>query len=123
MKINDLTIGEAKELANIFGGNSIGNNSPLIGKKVIVRTYSAGNWFGVLDTKDGDEVYIKNARRMWYWKAKESISLSACAIYGVSSESKICAPVDLVWLQAVEIMPCTEESISSLEDAPNVEAR
>lgn len=94
----------------------------MIGKKVIIRTYSAGVWFGELEQKDGNEVILKNGRRMWKWWAKESISLSAVAKYGIKQDqSKICAPVD-VWLEAIEIIPCSDEAIELIEGSENVEA-
>ncbi|STY93815.1 BRO family protein [Moraxella bovis] len=75
------------------------------------------------EQKAGNEVILKNARRMWKWWAKEGISLSACALYGVKhDDSKIVEPVESVWLEAIEIIPCTDVAIQSLEDAPHVEA-
>lgn len=124
MNINELTIGQAKELACLFQAK---NNSQslncMIGKKVIIRTYSAGVWFGELEQKSGDEVILKNARRMWRWWAEQSISLSAVAIYGIKHDkSKIIESVPAVWLEAIEIIPCTEQAIISLEGAPHVDA-
>lgn len=124
MGINDLTIGQAKELVNIFQnpGNSDSKGlNGFIGKKVIIRTYSAGVWFGLLDQKAGSEVILANARRMWRWWASETISLSGCAKYGIQiSKSKIVEPVDYVWLEAIEILPCTDIAIKSIEGAPSV---
>lgn len=98
--------------------------SSMIGKKVIVRTYSAGVWFGTLSEKDGAEVILTNARRMWYWHAAESISLSGCALYGIKQDkSKIVAPVASVWLEAIEIIPTTEVATASIENAPPVEQK
>jgi hypothetical protein len=128
MSIDSLTIGEAKQLASLFGGQSRASQglnclNCMIGKKVIVRTYSAGVWFGELEQKAGNEVIIKSARRMWKWWAAESISLSAVAIYGVKhKESKIVEAVPLVWLEAIELIPCSDAAIKSLESAPNVKA-
>lgn len=126
MNINDLTIGQAKELAAMFGqqNQSYHGLSAMIGKKCIVRTYSAGVWFGEIEKKAGNEVIVKNARRMWQWWAAESISLSAVAIHGILQEkSKICEAVDAVWLEAIEIIPCTDKAIDSIERAPNVKAQ
>jgi len=128
MNINELTIGEAKELANLFGSNNNQNRSvtlnTMLNKKVIIRTYSAGVWFGLLSEKSGNEVILKDARRMYRWWAKESISLSAVAIYGVKHDkSKIVEPVKSVWLEAIEIIPCSENAIESLESAENVKAQ
>lgn len=95
----------------------------MIGKKVIVRTYSAGVWFGTLTEKDGNEVILGGARRMWRWWAAESISLSAVSIHGINqAKSKIVQGVESVWLEAIEIIPCTDVAIGSLEGAENVEA-
>lgn len=46
-----------------------GINDYAIGKEVIIRTYSAGVWFGVLKQKAGNEVILTKARRMWKWWA------------------------------------------------------
>ena len=119
MDINNLTIGQAKELSAIFNSqtNPAGLNS-MIGKKCIIRTYSAGVWFGELHQKSGDEVILRNARRMWQWHTKKSISLSSIAIHGIDeSKSKIAEPVGLQWLKAIEITPCTDAAVTSLENA------
>ena len=125
MNINELTIGEAKELASMFGGNTSNDGlNDMVGKKVIIRTYSAGNFFGTLSKKLGNEVILTNARRLWYWKAAKEISLSAVSLYGLNcGESKIVAPVESIWLEAVEIIPCTDVSIKSIEGAAHEQAR
>ena len=51
-KIDDLTIGEAKKLAALFSTNSPTKSlNGFVGKKVIIRTYSAGVFFGTLEEK------------------------------------------------------------------------
>ena len=127
MNIDNLTIGQIKEINSFLNlGNSSVNTEnklqhPMIGKKVIIRTYSAGVWFGLLEQKEKNEVILKDARRMYQWFCKESISLSAVAIYGINQDkSKICIAVPVVWLEAIEILPCSDESINSLETAPIV---
>jgi len=115
-----------KELTEMFGSPSPSQQTlnSMIGKKVIIRTYSAGVHYGELSEKVGNEVILKNARRMYQWWAKKSISLSGVALYGVKHEkSKICPPVDSIWLEAIEIIPCTDEAIESLNGAPHVEAQ
>ncbi|GKX40465.1 hypothetical protein SOASR014_42040 [Pectobacterium carotovorum subsp. carotovorum] len=126
INVNDLTIGQAKSIAAVFGNGS-NNETPIgnqfIGQHVIIRTYSAGVWFGVLSEKSGNEVIVKNARRMWRWWAKESISLSAVAKFGIDqSKSKIAPSVESVWLEAIEIIPTTTESTKLIEGAADVEA-
>lgn len=119
MNIDDLTIGEAKELACLFGKSEKATGTgccSLVGKKCIIRTFSAGVHYGELAEKDGKEVILKNARRLWYWKTtNKGISLSEVANSGVAKDSKICAPVDTIWLEAIEIIPCTKEAIKNIE--------
>lgn len=129
MNIDNLTVGQIKQIQALLGNTSMPDTqsqdglNAMIGKKVIIRTYSAGVWFGTLEQKAGNEVIITNARRMWKWWAKEGISLSACALYGVKhDDSKIVEPVESVWLEAIEIIPCTDTAIQSLEGAPYAKA-
>lgn len=125
--IDNLTYGEIKQLVAMFGNNQGATpelDTGMIGKKVIIRTYSAGVWFGELNKKSGTEVILKNARRMWRWCAAESVSLSAVSIHGINhSKSKICEAVELQWLDAIEITMCTVKSIDSIEGAENVKAQ
>ncbi|WP_058914525.1 DUF6948 domain-containing protein [Entomohabitans teleogrylli] len=125
--INELTIGQAKELAALFCGSE--NSQPktlatqYVGRHVIIRTYSAGVWFGELAEKSGNEVILDNARRMWRWQAAKSISLSGVAKYGIDRDkSKIAPAVDAVWLEAIEIIPTTPESALSISGADDVKA-
>lgn len=99
-----------------------GINDYAIGKEVIIRTYSAGVWFGVLSQKAGNEVILTKARRMYKWWAKESISLSGVARHGIKQDdSKICGELDSVWLEAIEIIPVTGNAAESIRTALEVE--
>ncbi len=125
MNIDDLTLGQIKEIQNLVGVKNNENQglNRMIGSKVIIRTYSAGVWFGKLAEKSGNEVILEDARRMWIWWAKEGISLSSVAVNGINQEkSKIAEAVKSVWLEAIEIIPCTENAILLIENAPNAKA-
>ena len=83
---------------------------------VIVRTYSAGVFAGVFQSRKGQEVVLTNARRIWYWKG--AASLSQLALEGTNDPSgcKFPAPVARVeLLQAIEILDCTPASRASIE--------
>lgn len=125
INIEELTIGQVKELATLFSAPQqpqTGLNN-MLGKKCVVRTYTAGVWFGEVAEKSGNEVILKNARRMWYWHAAKSISLSAVALYGIDQDkSKIIEAVPTVWLEAIELIPASDKAITSIEGAPNVQA-
>ena len=125
ININDLTIGQVKEimalapaLAAPSSAQEVGLNS-MIGQAVIVRCYSAGNWFGTLTQKCKDEVILTNARRLWQWKCLQGTTLSEVATYGIDTEkSRVNGPVNEVWLQAIEIIPCTPGAAKIIEGAP-----
>lgn len=132
MNIEDLTIGQAKEIAAMFGGMCTGNVKTentqglddFLGMDVIIRTYAAGVWFGTLAKKAGNEVILHSARRMWRWKCREGISLSELAICGIDKEeSRICAPVPMVWLEAIEIIPVLDDAAKSIKEAENATPR
>ena len=123
MDIDTLTFGQVKEISGMFSKPDESGLNEMIGKECIIRTYSAGVWFGKVDKKSGSEVILLNARRLWRWKAKESISLSAVSIFGLDySGSKVCHPVSSVWLDAIEIIVCSSDAINSINGATNVEA-
>ena len=64
-----VTLQEIAELLGMINNNTAksGFNSFAIGQEVIIRTYSAGVWFGRLKEKEGEEVILTEARRMWRW--------------------------------------------------------
>ena len=115
-----------KELVELLGMKNTAAESGLngfaIGQEVIIRTYAAGVWFGRLKEKSGDEVILTEARRMWRWWAKESISLSGVALHGIKQDkSRIPGAVDLVWLQAIEIIPISGKAAESIRTAQEAE--
>lgn len=127
MNIDNLTFGELKQIAAMFSGQAQLQHqtslNAMVGAKCIVRTYSAGVWFGTVSEKSGNEVIVTNARRMWRWHAAESISLSAVALHGIKeSNSKIAEAVPSVWLEAIELIPCSDKAIKAIEGAVNAKA-
>ena len=85
-------------------------------KYVIVRTYSAGCFWGQLAARDGREVTLENATRIWYWAGASS--LSELAVLGTSRPSACKFPVAvprIVLLEAIEIIDMTEEAVKSLK--------
>ena len=93
--------------------------TPTQGRYVIVRTYSAGVFAGTLESRTGQDVVLRNARRLWYWAG--AASLSELAVRGTSQPTncKFPVPVDRVeLLQAIEILDVTSQAQQSIAEVP-----
>ena len=87
---------------------------------VCIRTYSAGVHCGYLKERNGKEVELVNARRIWKWSG--AFTLSELATNGVEKpdECKFSCTVPHIYLtEAIEIIPMTasaEKSIKAVKD-------
>ncbi|WP_332116034.1 DUF6948 domain-containing protein [Azorhizobium caulinodans] len=120
MDIDNLTIGQAKQLAAMFGAVSASTLPSRIagdGRPVIVRSRDAGVQFGYLDGYDGSTVYLKNARQMWSWTAAEGGTLLDCATHGVKAGKFSTACSSIVVIGACAIIDCTGKAAKTLESA------
>lgn len=82
----------------------------------IVRTYSAGVFAGYIESRNGREVVMTQARRLWRWAG--AASLSQLAMEGTKSpgECKFPCAVDRVLLtEAIEILDVTPQAQKSIE--------
>ena len=88
-------------------------------KYVIARTYSAGVFAGELEKKEGKEVTLKNARRLWYWKG--AASLSQLAMEGVTQPSECKFPCEVnqvILTETIEILDVTDKARESISTVP-----
>lgn len=116
MDIDKLTIGEARELASIFGNQSNKQIGVGVGRYCIVRTYSAGVFAGILAERNGREAKVTNARRIWKWDG--AASLSQLAMEGTKNPDGCRFPceVDEVLLtEVIEIIPTTSQAEQSIK--------
>ena len=90
------------------------------GKKYqIVRTYSAGVFAGYVESRNGREVVMRDARRIWYWDG--AASLSQLAIDGPQKPENCKFPqaVDRIeLLEAIEILDVTDKAKSAIGAVP-----
>lgn len=85
-------------------------------KKVIIRASQAGVFFGELVERNGSEVKLKNARRLWCWDGAASISQLAVDGTKKPGNCKFTVAVEEIEiLGVIEIIPCTEIAIASIE--------
>jgi hypothetical protein len=119
MNIDELTYGQLKEIAEIIKEPTKKLESPLMGKYVLVRCHSAGVHCGVLASKKGDEVILKNSRRLWSWGSNGGIALSGVAQFGLIPGKKVDSVNPLIELNGViETIPCSkiaEDSINGYQ--------
>ena len=88
-----------------------------IGKKVIIRGDRSGVEFGELVEQNGSVVTLKNARRLWYWAGAASLSQLAMDGTKRPQDCKFTVTViSITILDAVEIIPCTDKAIKSIEE-------
>lgn len=84
--------------------------------KYIVRGDRSGVFYGDITNRDGREVTISNVRRLWYWDG--AASLSQLAAEGVKKPGKCKFTMtvsSITILDAIELLPCTEEAGKSIE--------
>ncbi|MCF6147309.1 MAG: hypothetical protein E3K37_01480 [Candidatus Kuenenia sp.] len=88
-------------------------------KYVIVRTYSAGVFAGYLQSRNGKEAVLRDARRIWYWDGAATLSQLAMEGTKKPGNCKFPQPVTCVTLtEAIEILACTEAAKESIEGVP-----
>lgn len=84
-------------------------------KYCIVRTYSAGVFAGYVESRNGQEVVIRNVRRIWYWSGANSLSQLAKDGTADPEYCKFAVEVDKIEvMQAIEIIECTEKAKNSI---------
>ena len=87
-----------------------------IGKKVIIRGDRSGVEFGTLVAHNGQEVTLHHARRIWYWDGAATLSQLSKDGTANPDGCKFTVYVDSITiLDAVEIIPCTDKAIESIE--------
>ena len=87
----------------------------LTGKYVIVRCDRAGVFAGTLAERSGREVKLTDCRRIWYWAGAASISQLAVDGTVAPDMCQFTVTVDeIVLLEAIEIIPCTEKAEKSV---------
>lgn len=85
----------------------------------MVRTYSAGVFAGYIESRNGKEAVLRNARRMWRWAGAATLSQLATDGTSEPDECKFPAAVDRVILtEVIEIIPITSRAKESIEEVP-----
>lgn len=85
-------------------------------KKYIVRCDRSGVFYGEIESRNGQEVTMRNARCLWYWDGAASLLQLAKDGTAEPRNCKFTVYVDeLTVVDAIEILPCTDKAITSIE--------
>jgi hypothetical protein len=85
----------------------------------MVRTSSAGVFYGELKSREGKEVVLINARRVWSWSGAASLSQLAQSGTVKPSECKFPQVVtEVILTEAIELIPVTDEALAILNSVP-----
>ncbi len=113
MNIDQITFGEAKQLAALFGSTNQPQpsiHSQYIGRRCLIRTYSAGVHIGTVEAMDstGMQIRLKNTYRLWKWEGG-GLSLSTVATHGIKGGKVDKAP-EVSLTNCIEIIPTTPQA-------------
>ncbi len=81
---------------------------PMLHRRCLIRTYSAGVHIGDVQHVEGTEVHLTNALRLWKWEGG-GLSLSAVAINGIKG-GRLNETGEVYLTNAIEIIPTTPKA-------------
>lgn len=85
----------------------------------IIRGDRSGVFFGHIAQRDGREVIIKDARRLWFWSGAASLSQLAAEGVKQPRNCKFTVTVpELTVLDAIELIPCSDAAVASIRGVP-----
>ena len=88
-------------------------------QKHIIRGNHSGVFYGEIASRSGQEVVIKNCRRLWYWSGAASLSQLAAEGVKCPDDCKFTVTVEnLTILDAIELIPCTDAACASIDSVP-----
>ena len=127
MDINELTVSQVNELAEIFGWDIPGKKVSLfdryIGKYVICRSRNEGINAGNVIAADETGVVLQDARRLYYHIPLDTnISwYEGVALSGVGRESKVGSAVEKLIVEDYSLTVCTKQAEQSIRSAKDHE--
>lgn len=114
LNLDDLTLGQIKQLKELFGDNKTTATSsyhPMLRKRCLIRTYSAGVHIGDvtwINPENSMECKLENSLRLWKWEGG-GLSLSAVALNGIKG-GRLNATGTIVLTNVIEYIETTEDA-------------
>ena len=122
MNLDDLTLGQIKEIGILLnlpkeaGNPDNATNHPMLGRRCLIRTYSAGVHIGYvawINPQNSMEVKLSNSLRLWKWQGG-GLSLSAIANNGVK-QGRLNRTGEVFLTNVIEFIPTTSEAEKSYD--------
>jgi len=123
IEINDLTLGQLKEIQAMCGVVNTTSSGGLfdryVGKYVICRSRNEGVNAGVVVECDDTGVILKDARRLYYHRpVNKNISwYEGVALSGLSIDSKVGPAVEKIIIEDYSLTVCSYEAEKSIRGA------
>ena len=84
-------------------------------KYYIIRGDRSGVFFGQIAGRNGQEVELRNVRKLWYWEG--AFAVEQLAVDGVTNPSSCKFTVvvpEMVVMDAIQILPCSDKAVKIL---------
>ena len=115
INIDDLTLGQIKEinaLAPTMGAQTAAQ-SRFTGQTVILRCNASGVFLADLADKQGQQVFARNAYRIFCWEG--AFTLSEVSQTGISAGSRVSQPMPQIEISdCIEVIPVTDRAKESI---------
>ena len=112
MNIDELTLCQIKQLQSLISPAISNKQShPMLGKRCLIRTYSAGVHIGDviwINPDNSMEVKLENSLRLWKWEGG-GLSLSAVANNGIKG-GRLNKTGDVFLTNAIEYIPTSSDA-------------
>jgi hypothetical protein len=111
MNIDYLTLGQIKQIQSLIGQSQQQPHPhphPMLGRRCLIRTYSAGVHIGDIESIQGMECKLVNAIRLWKWEGG-GLSLSAVANNGIA-KGRLNKTGEVYLTNVIEIIPTTPQA-------------
>lgn len=88
-------------------------------KYYIIRGDRSGVFFGQIGSRNGQEIEIRECRRLWYWSGAASLSQLAAEGVKRPNNCKFTVTVpSLTVLDAIEVIPCSAAAAENIMAVP-----
>lgn len=111
MDIKEMKLGDVLKISDMFNGEKKETEKqvhPMLGKRCLIRTYSAGVHIGDVVYANEMEVKLENALRLWKWEGG-GLSLSAVANNGIKG-GRLNRTGEVYLTNAIEFIPTTKKA-------------